>query len=270
MVIHGETVFAVGVPDLRCVGSQTDEYAERFRQLGCPRDSVTVTGSVKFDDVPTDRANGKTEQLRRLFGINSEELVFVAGSTQDPEEQLALSAWSELRGDFPQLRLVLVPRHRERFDVVADAVVQDDVPLSRRSQLSADAHASADSVILLDTIGELGACWGLADFAFVGGSFGSRGGQNMLEPAAFGAAVMFGPNTSNFRDIVSQLKSADAAIELAEPGDLLTTLKSLLHDENERRRLGEAAQTVVSSQQGAVLRTVELIRDVARCSDNEN
>lgn len=250
-----------------CVAVQTDEYAERFRRLGCREDAVHVTGSVKFDGVLTDRGNTRTRELRELFGIADGEFVFIAGSTQDPEESLALKAWAQVRQQHPSLRLILVPRHRERFDEVADLVVSSDFPLTRRSSLQGNEPAKSESVILLDTIGELSACWGLADIAFVGGSFGSRGGQNMLEPAAFGAAVLFGPNTSNFRDIVARLKSENAALQLNSEDELASTLQSLMDDENRRRQLGEAAQSVVESQQGAIDRTVDLLLKMLNADD---
>ena len=219
------------------------------------------------------RRNEKTESLRRIFGISANETVFIAGSTQYPEESLALDAWLNLRQRNPNLRLILVPRHRERFDEVAELVAMKRIPLVRRSQLhdqasASDTSAATDSssseslpVILLDTIGELGACWGLADFAFVGGSFGNRGGQNMLEPAAYGATVMFGPNTRNFRDIVRQLLSAEAAIELREQSDLSSTLSGLLNDRERADAIGQTATKFVRSHQGAVHRTtVELLQ----------
>ena len=114
-------------------------------------------------------------------------------------------------------------------------------------------------MILLDTIGELSACWGLADIAFVGGSFGHRGGQNMLEPAAFGAAVMFGPNTWNFRDIVSLLLSAKAAVQLQTGDDLATELSSLLQNRERRIQLGTAARQLLRQQQGALQATTSLL-----------
>lgn len=243
------------------VAAQTEQYAERLRQLGTVSERTCVTGSVKFDGVLTDAENPDTRALRSLFGLRDDELVFIAGSTQDPEEQLALAAWHGVQHACPNLRLILVPRHRERFEDVAALVRTSGVPLCRRSCLSPGDHVPANAVILLDTIGELSACWGLADIAFVGGSFGSRGGQNMLEPAAFGAAVMFGPNTRNFRDIVNLLLSHGGAVRLAEEHQLVTELTSLVTDPERRRRLGHAAASVVQQQQGALRATTELLMD---------
>lgn len=241
------------------VTAQTQEYAVRLRALGVRPERVHVTGSIKFDGVTTNRSNTNTQRLRQLFQIADEDLVLVAGSTQDPEELVAFDCYQELRSEFPRLRLIVVPRHRERFDSVAQQLQQQGAELIRRSQLTASSTVPTDAVILLDTIGELSACWGLADIALVGGSFGTRGGQNMLEPAAYGAAVLYGPNTSNFRDIVHLLQQNNAAITIPSLDELTSTIRSLLQNQNARTKLGEAARRVVEGQQGALQQTVELL-----------
>ncbi|HIE98452.1 MAG TPA: hypothetical protein EYQ63_15970 [Fuerstia sp.] len=131
----------------------------------------------------------------------------------------------------------------------------------RRSESSEENAAPRNAAILLDTIGELSACWGLADIAFVGGSFGPRGGQNMLEPAAHGAAVLFGPNTWNFKDIVDQLRRAEAAVQLQTQDEFLPTVKRLLSDADARNRLGQNARKIIVAQQGAVEKTTRLLCD---------
>lgn len=244
------------------VAAQTKEYADRLAALGAPTENVTVTGSIKFDGVTTDRCNEQTSELRRLFQIQPEESVFIAGSTQSPEEDVALKAWANLRAELPNTRLILVPRHRERFDEVAEMVTSAGHKLQRRSLLTPETVVDPNGVILLDTIGELSACWGLADIAFVGGSFGSRGGQNMLEPAAYGAAVLFGPNTWNFRDIVDRLLQSHGAIQLDAPEDMTHQVSRLLKDTSLRQRLGTAAQRFVQQQNGTLQRTTNLLLSV--------
>lgn len=251
---------------LTLVAAQSQTYADRLISLGASEERTVVTGSIKFDGVETSRSNVKTENLRRIFGLRSGEMVFMAGSTQEPEEQLALETWRQLRRQHAQLRLILVPRHRERFDEVAALVTSRKLPLLRRSAIqdSSQPHAETDNkaVILLDTIGELSACWGLADVAFVGGSFGNRGGQNMMEPSAYGACVLFGPNTWNFRDIVERFREADGCIQLQSPDQLTSTVDELLNNPARRHQLGRNAQNAVLQQQGATARTAELLHDV--------
>ncbi|WP_397571266.1 glycosyltransferase N-terminal domain-containing protein [Schlesneria sp. T3-172] len=249
---------------------QAETYAERLRTLGAPADRVTVTGNIKFDRAESNRANPKTEELRRAFHLDPAAPTFIAGSTQDPEESCAIDAWQGLRPQFPQLQLILVPRHKERFDEVAELVRQRQFRLVRRSEVIAadvpqkdDVAGTDEPVIrLLDTIGELGACWGLADIAFVGGSLTNRGGQNMIEPAGYGAAVLFGPNTWNFKDVTEALLSHQAARVIRGPEELRETVEELLKNPDEMRRMGEAASQFVATQRGATERTVNLIAEV--------
>ena len=152
-----------------------------------------------------------------------------------------------------------MPRHRERFDDVAKLVRDAGADVLRRSSCETSNRLTADAVILLDTIGELSACWGLADIAFVGGSFGNRGGQNMIEPAAFGATVLFGPNTWNFRDVVQTFKEANACVQLDSPAELTATVARLLANPAERQSLGDAARRAVKSQSGATANTATLL-----------
>ncbi|MFM7055400.1 MAG: 3-deoxy-D-manno-octulosonic acid transferase [Planctomycetota bacterium] len=244
------------------VAAQSQPCAERLQKLGVPAERIQLTGSVKFDGVACSPGHPPTQQLRSLLQIDPAAPVLMAGSTQAPEERWILDIWQQLRRLHPTLQLILVPRHRERFDEVAELVRAAGVPLLRRSQLTANpppADLDTNCVRLLDTIGELSACWGLADMAFVGGSFGSRGGQNMIEPAAFGAAVTFGPNTWNFRDVVQIFREADACRQVQSPSELLPLLQHWLDQPLDRQRIGAAAAAVVLSQQGAVTATAQLL-----------
>lgn len=250
------------------IAVQNETYASRFLTLGARQDRLAVTGSVKFDGVDTERGNPLTDELRRAFGIERDDLVFIAGSTQHPEEQLALETWQTLQQAYPKLRLILVPRHKERFEEVARLVERNDLPLVRRSITSPDVPPQAARrpfpsrpVLLLDTLGELGACWGLADIAFVGGSLTNRGGQNMIEPAACGAAVLFGPNTWNFRDVVTLLLSTQAARVVSDGLSLTATVRELLIDSAARREMGHRAKETVSRHRGATRRTAELLEE---------
>ena len=232
--------------------------ARRSRAL---RERLHVTGSIKFDRVTTDRRNPRTEELRQFFGIALGDQVFVAGSTQAPEESAAIDAYLVARKAHSNLRLIIVPRHKERFDEVGRLIELRGLPLVRRSQAPAarDESPTQPPVLLLDTLGELAACWGLADVAFVGGSLGNRGGQNMIEPAGYGAAILFGPNTQNFRDVVELLLADDAARVVRDAADLAQALAECLADRNGAQAAGSRAQKLVLAQQGATARTVDLL-----------
>jgi 3-deoxy-D-manno-octulosonic-acid transferase len=236
---------------------QTDEYAESIKSLGVLATKVAVTGSVKYDGLTCDRNNPKTAAMSRLFAIHSGDLVWVAGSTQAPEEKMVLSIWRQARKRYPKLRLILVPRQKDRFDDVADLVQRMGCKLVRRSILKDKPLTERDGVVLVDTIGELGAVWGLADIAFVGGSLdGKRGGQNMLEPAAYGAAVVFGPHVWNFRDAAVRLVREGGAVQVVDEVALEGTVLDLLADARKRKELGAIARRLVVAQQGATQRTL--------------
>jgi 3-deoxy-D-manno-octulosonic-acid transferase len=240
---------------------QTEEYAACYRALGVAPQRVHVTGSVKYDGVETDRQNPRTEELRRRLGVGPDDLVWVAGSTQAPEEPIALDIFRRARERHSNLRLFLVPRQRERFEEVAGLLRRSGLPFGRRSE-GGDA---TQPVVLVDTIGELGALWGLADVAFVGGSLdGKRGGQNMIEPAAYGSAVVFGPHVWNFRDTAGRLTEAGGALQVGDAAELEAVVLRLLADPAERQRLGQAARRLVLRQQGATERTVEVLGQLSR------
>ncbi len=254
------------LPQLAQIAVQNQTYANRLLDMGANSRQVTVTGSIKFDRVETNRRNDRTLGIRRSFGVGDDETVLIAGSTQSPEEELALAAYRELRSEFPKLRLMLVPRHKERFEEVAALVQRQGEPLLRRSQLSErtsnpapDTRTQTSPILLLDTLGELSVAWGLADIAFVGGSLTKRGGQNMIEPAGYGAAVLFGPHTHNFKDVVALLLDADAAQVIPSPQEFVHTIRQLLIDRTRAQEMGRRARELVTAQRGATQRTVELI-----------
>lgn len=241
--------------DSICV--QDEVYAQRFRRLGAPEGVVHVTGSMKYDGAETDRDNTHTRQLASLAGFGDGDIVFLAGSTQEPEESVALEVYRQLRDRWPQLRLVIVPRHPDRFEAVARLLERSGLSWQRRTRLEAQGADPTARVLLVDAVGELGAWWGTARIAFVGGSMGSRGGQNMIEPAAYGAAVCFGSNTRNFRDIVAAMLQRDAAIVVRDQDDLADFVRQCLEQPAFAAELGRRARELVISQLGATRRTFE-------------
>ena len=285
--------------DVDLVAAQTEQYADRFRHLGAPAKRVRLTGSIKFDGARTDRDNADTRRLAALAGFGEDEIVWLAGSTQAPEEQIVLAAYARLRVEFPQLRLVLVPRHPERFEAVARLLEASGLPWRRRSALEPGGcdlesggarfgppciHGGLSErggllpstldpppstpILLVDAVGELGAWWGTARVAFVGGSLGSRGGQNMIEPAAYGAAVCFGPNTRNFREVVAALLDRDAAAVVAGEADIEAFVRRCLTQPDYAAALGGRARALVAEQLGATRRTVDLIEPLLPASSS--
>lgn len=253
------------------IAAQDEIIAERFRKLGAPLSSLSITGSMKYDGAETSRGNASTARLRHLAGFAESDLVLLAGSTQEPEESVVVETFRQLSPDWPRLRIVIVPRHPDRFDAVARLLDQSGLPWQRRTRLEADGPRPEARILLVDAVGELGGWWGTAEVGFVGGSLGNRGGQNMIEPAAYGAAVCFGPNTWNFRDIVATMLAHDAAVVIRDAEQLAAFVRRCLEDTAYRAALGGRAQALVVSQQGATRRTLELLaRLVGQASLNRS
>jgi len=250
--------------------ARSQEDADRFASFtppgGC---DLIVTGSMKFDGVKGDRRAPEVMRLRQLAGVHDDDVVFLAGSTQAPEEQFALDAFTAAVPLHPRLRLVIVPRHVERTPEIASLLDRSGLSWQLRSRLGPlGAPRPADPlarVLLVDTTGELGGWWGTAAIAFVGGSLdGKRGGQNMLEPAAYGAAVAFGPHTRNFRDEVRRLLAADAAVVVADAAALTEFVRQCLETEGFAAALGQRAADLVASQRGSTAATACAILEKIR------
>jgi len=240
------------------VSARSAADAERFRALGAPH--VVAAGSMKFDGVRGDRQHEDVRRLARLAGFQDDDVVFLAGSTQAPEEALAIDAYRAAAADHPRLRLVIVPRHVERKAEIVALLDGSGLAWQARSTLDTEGAAPDTRVLLVDTTGELGAWWGTATIAFVGGSLdGRRGGQNMLEPAAYGAAVCFGPHTRNFVDEVAVLLAADAARVIADGPGLAMFVRACLDDPRAGQALGARAAGTVAAHRGATAATAERI-----------
>jgi len=252
------------------VAVQDETYAERFCALGAETESVQVTGSMKYDGAQTDRDNPTTRRLSELAGFADDDVVFLAGSTQEPEEAVALEVFRQLGPAWPKLRLVLVPRHPDRFEEVARLLDESTVVWQRRTELEECSPTAAARVLLVDVVGELGAWWGTAAIAYVGGSMGNRGGQNMIEPAAYGAAVSFGPNTRNFHDIVAAMLKREAAVVVADGDELARFVGRCLQDPDCAIALGDRARALVIGQIGATERTFELLTTLIEESDHQS
>ncbi|HEY2911187.1 MAG TPA: 3-deoxy-D-manno-octulosonic acid transferase [Gemmataceae bacterium] len=245
---------------------QDADYAERFQKLGVPQCKLTVTGSIKCDGASGDRDTPRSRELARLLAVAPDKaqrpIIWLAGSTHAPEEGIVLGVFARLRERFPRLRLILVPRHPDRFGEVAKLVEQSGFSFARRSTI-AEPLAEMPAVVLLDSVGELGAAWGLADVGFTGGSLdGRRGGQSMIEPAGYGVPCVFGPHVWNFKDAAKRLVECDAAVMANDAAELEAELASLIADEERRKRMGAAARDLVRRQQGATERTLDAIDDV--------
>ena len=233
------------------VAAQAEKDAERFRRIGVAASKVSVTGSVKFDvDIP--EAVRKTSfQLKASL---SDRPVWIAGSTHEGEEAQILAAHRQILASHPSALLIIVPRHPERFESVAEKVLQQSFSLARRSR--GDGLVGAE-VYLGDTMGELMMLYGASDAAFVGGSLIERGGHNPLEPAGWGIPVISGPNVFNFETIYQRLVDDRGVVIVSGADELFQHLSTLFDDVDERRASGQRALSVVNKNRGALDRVVD-------------
>jgi 3-deoxy-D-manno-octulosonic-acid transferase len=238
------------------VGAQSQADAERFESLGVPPARIRVTGNVKYDFRPPDVS---TVELRRRLGIAPERPVFVAGSTAEGEDRAVLDGFGEARRAEPGLLLILAPRHPERADAVERLVRERGLDVRRISREPA-GPGNAPDVILVDGVGLLSRLYSIAQVAFVGGSLVPSGGHNVLEPAAARVPVLFGPHTEHVAEPAGALVDGGGAFRVRGPDELARRVVELLGDDDARERAADRARDQVRRNQGALDRTVELIR----------
>lgn len=237
------------------VAVQSPADAERFLGLGLPADRVRVTGSIKFDIRLPASLKEQAESLRRTW---SGRPVWVAASTREGEDEQVLDAHRRLLKNLPEALLVLVPRHPERFDKVALLCQREEFSVVRRS--TGEPCGPEVQVLLGDTMGELTLFLAAADVAFVGGSLVATGGHNVLEPAALGLPVVFGPHMFNFAMISRMLLAEGAALEVGSATALAEVVTDWLSDASLRARFGENGLRVVEANRGALERLFDIIR----------
>jgi len=232
--------------------TQDKASARRFLALGAK--DVQVAGNLKFElDVP----KSSTQLAQSLKPLLQGRIVWVAGSTHVGEDELLLQAYQQLKVQFPQLLLVLVPRHPERFDLVAQLLQQQQLKFVRRSVNG--LPDTSTEVWLGDSMGELLSWYQLADFVFIGGSLIERGGHNPLEAMAFSKAVLSGPHVFNFQLVFQLLQQQQAYFPVATVSDLVSTVTQLIQQPELAIQTGEKGLKLYLQQQGAVARMMEQV-----------
>ena len=239
--------------------AQTSQDRERLLALGAPGERVQVAGNLKFD-IPAPRPPAIVEQLRSALAREEAAPVLVAGSTVEGEEPMLLRAFEAVRTRHGRAVMILAPRHPERFNAVAGLISDLGIGLRRRSEWQ-PSQPLAGHVFLLDSIGELAAVYALATVAFVGGSLVERGGHNILEAAQYGVAVLTGPHTENFRDMVNLFRDA-GALRVVGTAELPLTMTELAEDEGERTAMGQRALETLQAHRGATERTLQALEEL--------
>jgi len=246
--------------------AQTEEDGRRLRGIGASPERVQVAGNLKFD-APTPPEPSIVASLRQGLQAANAGPVLVCGSTVGGEERLLLQAFQNVLARHPRAVMILAPRHPERFMEVAQLLQELRIRFWQRSLWSGEPLTGG--VLLLDTIGELSALYALADIAFVGGSLVPRGGHNIIEAARHEVAMVVGPCTENFRDIIRLFESQEA-IRVASPDELPLVLMELLSNEGARAALGRRAAQTVRLQTGATQRTADVMEKLLTMAAADN
>lgn len=247
--------------NLDIVAAQNKEDGARFVELGLAPDCLQVTGSIKFDIAVDAELAARARELQVRWRGDTARPIWIAASTHAGEDEIILQAHKYLLQQHPQLLLVLVPRHPERFDTVADLIETCGLGYCRRS--FGEAPDPATQVILGDTMGEMLLFFGCADIAFVGGSLIERGGHNMLEACVWGLPVVCGPHLFNFREISQALVDEGAMLVVEDSKALERELGRLLGDRETARNIGAKGKQVMDKNRGALERLLNLIRQQA-------
>ena len=241
---------------LRCftaIGMQSTEDAERILELGAEGAKVSVVGSLKYAFANPADLDSMISSAPRP----EQKPLLVAGSSHRGEEEILLEAFVSLQSRFPNLQMVLAPRHPQRFAEVERLLKATGVSFARKSQVSEDRVFDKE-ILLLDTLGELQGFFAVADIAFIGGSLVDAGGHNLLEPARFRKPILFGPHMTNFRSIAEQMKQKGGAIEVRGVEDLKREITELLLDSRKRKIMGQQAAEVAANDQGVLYQSMRL------------
>lgn len=241
---------------LPIIAAQGEQDRQRFQKLGADIEKVHAIGNLKYEISLPASLTEQAATMRNMW--DNDRPVWVAASTHEGEEDIVLNASRQVRSVLPDLLLIIVPRHPERFDRVAALSQRAGFKTLRRSE---QKPCPPDvQVLVVDTMGELPLFYAASDVAFVGGSLVPHGGHNLLEPAALGRAILTGPHYFNFNDITAQFLEANAALQVTDTQSLATTVIELLQNAQQRAQMGEAGLQLIANSQGASTRLINLIK----------
>ena len=241
---------------LTVLAAQDQDTAQRFQDLGTPESTIQVTGSLKFDLTIPDDLTLRADELKQQWQLQTRP-IWVAASTHEGEDEIVLTAFKQIKQQFNNALLILVPRHPERFDKVADLIAKQGLSIARRSQQQ--AITTEVSVFLGDSMGELLLWFALADVAFVGGSLVSVGGHNPLEPAALAVPIVTGMTMFNFKQITDILLQAGALQQAANSQELAGVVCDWLNNPEQKQQAGQAALQVVNANKGALAKHLAIV-----------
>ncbi len=233
---------------------QTEDDVRRIVALGALKNSVQNSGSIKFDRNPLPLEESEKNSMRRDFLLPENGNMLIVGSTHQNEEGPLIDIYLQLRKEFPDLSMVIAPRHPERAEEVETLLREKGLSYQKRSR-----PEPGKQILLLDTVGELSRLYGVGSISFVGGSLVPTGGHNILEPASYGIPTLFGPHMENFPEISAVIRECGGGVQVQNTKELLEVLQGLLRNPEERDRIGEAGIQVIKENQGALKKTVDLV-----------
>jgi 3-deoxy-D-manno-octulosonic-acid transferase len=248
----------------RFLGMQSAADLERLVAIGAPPDRTRVLGNLKYDIPSQQPTRAEQQYLRNRYAMPLDSLVFTAASTHPGEEQQILAVWRVLVQQLDQVRFILVPRHPERAGDVAGLITQNGFHCRRRTSLAPSGELSLDrdTVLLVDTVGELTDIYQLSDLVFVGGSLVPTGGHNLLEPAAAGIPSLFGPNMDNFREVAALVLDDGAGVQVADQIELQEAARDFLLSRELRHVVGANGLKMMRTAGGATQRYLDAVAEV--------
>lgn len=242
------------------IGVISDVDGERLKVIGMPQSRIHVLGNAKYDSLAAKASPELREEMARRLNMSQGDRVFVAGSTHEGEEKIVLAVYESLLKTYPDMKLVIIPRHIERgqavLAMVRDRGIEDAITMK---EIVNGRKRAGERIVIVDVIGELFAVYSLAGFVFCGGSLVPRGGQNILEPAAWGKVMFYGPFMDDFRDEKELLEKSGAGITVKNAEELLEGILNVLSDAGGLAGRGEAGRSVVVANMGAAERYSKLI-----------
>ncbi len=253
------------VNEMNTYCARTELDAQRFRGLGIPDKQIFVTGTMKYDNIPRHIDENVSKELAVLFNINNDDLVLIGGSTHEGEEEIIIRVFEKLNAIYPNLKLILAPRHIERAKDVSRLIEKMGFAPVLKTSVERPHYKwqhTEREVLLIDTVGDLEKIYSVSDYVFVGKSLVPSGGQNMMEPAGLGKPVIFGPHTFNFKEEVGLLLKNSAAKVVETEDEFFNTIEFFIRNPDVAKEMGLKAQKVVNEKRGATNRNIEIIRNI--------
>ena len=247
--------------DAFCMQTQTD--ADKMADLCGDSSKIFVTGNCKFDFSFKEFSDEEKNELRRDFKLSDKDRIIVVGSTHSEEEETILDMFKEVKSKFPDVIMILAPRHPERYETVRKIIVDKGLKFINRTQLKPLHNEKGFDIILLDTIGELANVYSLSEISIVGGSFVPIGGHNILEPAFYSVPVVYGPYMNKQPEMLELMTRYGGGIQI-NSSKLKDKVLNLLSDEVKRKEIGMRAKKAVEINKGSAKKCVDVILDVIK------